>query len=121
MNENLLTVKDVAKFLQISSRTVYDNSRKLGGFYPFGISVLRFKPEVIYGNPKGQGTQILGVPVSISGEELRRQGLLNPTRGRKRKDRAPERNKGIIKTDPSRRWLEMPQKETEQLKQLFSS
>lgn len=57
MSAQLLTVNDVANHLQISPRTVYDNAQKLGGFYPHGLRVLRFKPEVIYGNMERQGGQ----------------------------------------------------------------
>ena len=52
---SLLTVKDVAGLLQIKERTVYDNRKALGGFYPAGIKVLRFRAEVIYGIMEGQG------------------------------------------------------------------
>jgi Helix-turn-helix domain len=56
MNNPLLTVSDVAKFLQISERTVYDRARELGGFFPVGIRVLRFKPEIIYGDADAPGS-----------------------------------------------------------------
>lgn len=43
----LLWPKEVASLLNISVRTVYKNFRKLGGFYPAGMRVLRFRPDVI--------------------------------------------------------------------------
>ena len=52
--DRLLSVKDVAELLNMSSRTVYDHMRELGGFYPAGIRLLRFHPEVIYGVMEGQ-------------------------------------------------------------------
>ena len=62
----LLTPKQVAALLQISTRTVYDNARKLGGFYPAGIRVLRFRREdinAIMQNPPG------GLEVGVSTQE----------------------------------------------------
>ena len=43
----LLTPENVADLLQIDAKTVYKHSRRLGGFYPAGIKVLRFKQETI--------------------------------------------------------------------------
>ena len=62
----LLTPKQVAALLQISTRTVYENARKLGGFYPAGIRVLRFRREdinTIIQNPPG------GRKVGVSTQE----------------------------------------------------
>lgn len=44
----LLTPEEVASLLRISLRTVYENARRLGGFYPAGIRVLRFRKERIH-------------------------------------------------------------------------
>ncbi len=65
----LLTPSDVAELLQISVRTVYDHARRLGGFYPAGIKVLRFRPEVIYGSVEGQGNAVM----DIYGQPLRQE------------------------------------------------
>lgn len=56
----LLTPSDVAELLQISVRTVYDHSDRLGGFYPLGIRRLRFRPEGIYEHLEGQEKGVLG-------------------------------------------------------------
>jgi len=50
----LLTPADVAELLQISEKTVYKNQRRLCGFYPAGIKVLRFREDVIYGIMEGR-------------------------------------------------------------------
>lgn len=71
----LMTVLDVANFLQISPRTVYDNARRLGGFYPHNIKVLRFRPEAIYGYLERQGTQGMVLCLSEKQGELCRQGI----------------------------------------------
>lgn len=73
MIKNLLTVAQVAEFLQIAISTVYDNAARLGGFYPGGIRVLRFKPEVIYGSLEGQGQEGLALRLLVHGEEVRRR------------------------------------------------
>lgn len=50
-----LTPEDVSSLLQISISTVYKNAVRLGGFYPFGLKVLRFRREVIEnGSLEGQ-------------------------------------------------------------------
>jgi len=103
--ENLLTVKDVAKKLNIKPRTVYDNAQKLGGFYPFGINVLRFRPEVINGGMEGQNAQGLALRIPVSGGAVRRGRPRKQTGGNVSQGRTPERNQGIIKTDPSRHGL----------------
>ena len=41
------TVDEVAELLKIPKRTVYKHARRLGGFYPAGIKVLRFRKQVI--------------------------------------------------------------------------
>lgn len=56
--EPILTVNDVAKLLNISPRMVYDHQRALGGFYPFGIKSLRFRPEVIRKELERQKTKL---------------------------------------------------------------
>jgi len=43
----LLTPKQVAELLKVSLKTVYDNIKLLGGFWPAGIRVLRFRHEDI--------------------------------------------------------------------------
>ena len=105
MNENLLTVDDVAKYLQISPRTVYDNARTLGGFYPFGIGVLRFKREVIYGTIQRQGLQVLDLQVPVPGKVLRGQGIQYAAGSSHGRNKTPRGNQGGIKTDPARHGL----------------
>jgi len=103
--EQLLTAKDVAKYLQISERTVYDRKRELQGYYPFGIGRLRFRPEVIYGDLEGQGKGALEIPVRVPGGDNDRTRLCYAPRGRDRKRKAPKGNQGPIKTDPARHGL----------------
>lgn len=59
----LLWPKEVASLLNISVRTVYKNFRKLGGFYPAGMRVLRFRPDVIYGIMEGKGRMEVQTPI----------------------------------------------------------
>src|SRR5208283_4085140 len=102
LDTNLLTVEDVANFLQISQRTVYDNSRKLGGFYPHGLRVLRFRPEVIYGNMEGQETEGMGLRVPISKEIIRGGRFCNTRECGSGKSKTQGRVKGEEKPDRHR-------------------
>lgn len=90
--DQLLTVKDVAKTLQISPRTVYDNAHRLGGFYPAGLRVLRFPPGVILGYLSGQEVQVLGVSVPVSGERVRGQRIQDTPGSGNRKGEKEERS-----------------------------
>ncbi len=65
IGEPLFTPDQVATLLQISTRTVYDNKEKLGGFYPAGIGVLRFRREKIHGYMEGSRNEEMEVRVSI--------------------------------------------------------
>ena len=103
--EKLLTVKDVAKYLQISESAVYDRKRELRGFYPFGIGVLRFKPEVIYGDLEGQDKKGLALRLPVLGGALRRGRIKDTPGGYGYKGITPGANKGAIKTDPARHGL----------------
>jgi len=85
---NLLSVRDVAKLLNISTRTVYDHARELGGFYPCGIQVLRFNPEDLYDKLERSQTRPLALSVPIHGGELLREGIQNGTRIKRRRSRA---------------------------------
>ncbi|MCK4984051.1 MAG: helix-turn-helix domain-containing protein [Desulfobacterales bacterium] len=101
---NLLTPKQVAEILQISTRTVYENKHRLGGFYPAGIRVLRFRKEVIYGLMERQETGGLGVRFPAQGETVRRQGIQNEGRGEVGQGEAQKGNKEY-QTDPARHGL----------------
>jgi hypothetical protein len=70
---SLLSVNDVAIILNISARTVYEHADELGGFYPAGIKVLRFNPEVIYGYLEGQNTEGLAIRFPIQRKEIRQR------------------------------------------------
>lgn len=70
--ESLLTPDDVAKLLQVSLRTVYANGKRLGGFYPAGIKVLRFREEVIREFMEGQGERNVEIHLPGQREGLRR-------------------------------------------------
>jgi predicted DNA-binding transcriptional regulator AlpA len=103
--DQLLTVKDVAKTLQISPRTVYDNAHRLGGFYPAGLRVLRFPPGVILGYLEGQDSQRMGLQIRVPEEGLRGTGLCDTTGSRRRQRKPAEDSGKRIKTDPSRHGL----------------
>lgn len=76
--EKLLTPQDVADLLQISIGTVYSHARTLGGFYPFGIQVLRFRAEDIHERLEGMG----GVtrPLPAQRDKIQRERLQNAER-----------------------------------------
>ena len=78
---SLLTPKEVANLLKVSPRTVYDRASDLGGFYPAGIRVLRFKQEVIRGCLEGQGKKGLEVQLPVPGAGVRRGRPSNKTGG----------------------------------------
>jgi predicted transcriptional regulator len=68
MSSSLLTVEEVADLLKISPRAVYKYRQRLGGFYPFGIRVLRFRREEIYAHLE-RGRK-LEIPVPVAGEKI---------------------------------------------------
>src|SRR3972149_5187416 len=91
---SLLTPKEVANLPSISLRTVYDNALELGGFYPGGIKVLRFNPEVIHGFMEGQDVQELGIRVQLPGEKVRGAGVQYQEGSRGRASNTPRRGQG---------------------------
>lgn len=68
--EPLLTVDEVANLLHISKKTVYAHSYTLGGFYPLGIQVLRFKAGDIHERLEGAGRAEVFYFVSVHVETL---------------------------------------------------
>jgi len=105
--EPLFTVKDVAKLLQISEKTVYKQQNKLGGFYPAGLKLLRFNRETIYGHMEGQKQEGLVLQVRVPGQTVWQPRLCNQKgssssqrRSAKRNDPAADRNRhGIFPSD----------------------
>jgi len=104
---SLLTLEEVAAFLNISTRTVYDHAREWGGFYPGGVRRLRFRKEIIFGIMEGKEPSALliqfpainqaRVRVLRSGECVRNND----------KDKNPNKH-GIFEqynTDPNRHGL----------------
>lgn len=73
---SLMTPEDVEEVLQISISTVYRNAGRLGGFYPFGLKVLRFNREIIErGHLEEQRPGGLVVQFPTPGEAIRGKGL----------------------------------------------
>ena len=104
----LLTPEQVAEILQISVRTVYENRKRLGGFYPFGIRVLRFREEVINGSVVGQGKEYLALRVPVQGAASYGIGG-NKGRRKNRKGKPQEKgNGGFGEEDPNRHGLFNP-------------
>ena len=102
----LMTVKEVARCLKISIRTVYDNQNRLGGIYPAGIKVLRFRKDIIDGIMEGQKTRGLEIQLCVSREELRRGKPSHQGRCQKSERRPKERGqKKYAQTNPSRHGL----------------
>ena len=96
MLNSLLTPKEVANLLKVSPRTVYDRAVALGGFYPAGIRVLRFRPEVINGYMEGQTDEGMGLQIRVSEKSPRREGVQDQERGRGRPRKAPGGSKRAI-------------------------
>lgn len=71
--EKLLNPQDVASLLNISLQTVYDNQKRLGGFFPAGIRVLRFREEVIRGYMEGQNNRDVQIQVRVPRQAIRRR------------------------------------------------
>ena len=69
--EALLTPEEVAGLLKISTRTVYENGKRLGGFYPAGIKVLRFREGVIREFMEGQGKRNVEIQIPDQWKGLR--------------------------------------------------
>ena len=103
---SLLTPREVANLLSISLRTVYDHAADLGGFYPGGIRVLRFNPEVIYGYMEGQDKEGLVLQIPVPGAGVRQPGIQYPQgsrrkpgktqRGSQRSDQANANRHGLF-------------------------
>jgi hypothetical protein len=74
----LLTPEDVARLLQISVRTVYAQSHRLGGFYPVGIRALRFRREVINAIMEGSQEREISLSVPVPGASLQQDWLWHP-------------------------------------------
>ncbi len=102
----LMTSREVARCLKISVRTVYNNKNRLGGFYPAGLGILRFREDLIYGIMEGQNTQGLEIQLPVSGKGLRRGRPSNQSRSQKGKGRSKSRGpKEYTKTNPARHGL----------------
>ena len=71
----LLTVKDVARLLQIDPGTVYKRQKELGGFKPAGLGSLRFTWEVINGILLGPGAETLAVSIQAQRDQIHRKRL----------------------------------------------
>ena len=101
-----MTPTDVALYLKISVRTVYENQKRLGGIYPAGIKVLRFRKEFIHELVERQKAPGLEIQLPVSGKGLRRGRLSNQSRSQKSKrgptGRGQEKS---IKTNPDRHGL----------------
>ncbi len=102
----LLTPEEVAERLQISVKSVYRNSRNLGGFYPAGIKVLRFREETIRGLMARQAQKGLAVQLPASGQDVRGRGFQNQSGGQGRTGGASEGHfKPATNADPNRHGL----------------
>jgi len=72
---SLLTVKEVASLLRISTRTVYKRQKELGAFKPAGIGLLRFDPEEINGILLGPKAEALAIPIQAHRDQIHRKRL----------------------------------------------
>jgi len=105
--EALLTPDEVKDLLKISIRTVYDRARDLGGFYPAGIGVLRFDPEVLYDILERSKSRPLAVSVPVQGGELLREGFPDSPRVRRSRGRAQKNAQGSKEDNPFRHGLRL--------------
>lgn len=102
-NIELLTPQDVADLLQISVKTVYAHAKKLGGFYPLGIQVLRFRAEEIYERLEGTGRISLSLPVQR--DQIQRERIQNAERSKSGRGRAKKGSGIAAKEDGDRHGL----------------
>ena len=98
----LLTPKDVSKLLKIGMSTVYDHANKLGGFYPAGIRVLRFKKDYVYGLLERSQDQKMEISVSIPGADVLQAWLRDEKRRHDGQGIASESIKRESRTDDRR-------------------
>lgn len=89
--EPLLKPSNVAELLNMSEKTVYKHRKKLYGFKPAGLGILRFRKEIIYGIMEGQDpkTLVLQFPVSkqaLCGKRVQNKKGSSCSKGRKEKD-----------------------------------
>ena len=101
--EVLYTVEEVAQILKVDIRTVYDHRKRLGGFYPAGIRVLRFRKEEIDGIVARPDTQGLEVRGPSQRQEADRRGIqdqgggADSTGGRSKGRKAETQDRGAEK------------------------
>lgn len=93
MDNKLLTVKDVAKKLNIKERTVYDHAADLGGFFPAGIRKLMFNPGVINEHMEGQGFKDVAVQFRVPKNDIHGERLRNAPRSGNSEVRKAKRSK----------------------------
>ena len=89
MQNALLTPKEVANLLKVSTRTVYDHADDLGGFYPAGIGALRFNQRTIDVIMERQTTESMAVLFPVPGRDIYRKRIHNT---------APSGNDQVIQT-----------------------
>jgi len=103
MASQLLTPKDVADALQISVEAVYKHKRRLCGFYPAGIKVLRFREDVINDIIQGQAAQFVEVRVPKEREKAYGKWFPDKDGSKSRNGTAQKRN--VRRKDPNRHGL----------------
>ncbi len=86
----LWTPQQVAEVLQISVKTVYKHSVKLGGFYPFGIGRLRFDGERIQKHILRAGKAVLEIRVPLQKKKNNKVRVSNRKASRNSSTRPPE-------------------------------
>ena len=101
----LLTPKQVANLLQVSTRTVYDNKHRLRGFYPVGIRRLRFRAEDIDELLEESQERNLALRVPVSREKV--HGKRFQDEGKGQGCQRGEKKKGKVResTDSNRHGL----------------
>jgi hypothetical protein len=100
----LLTKEQVADLLQVSVQTVYRNRCRLGGFYPAGLRVLRFREDDILACLERDQRMALSLP--ISGEEIQPGLVQDQGRGQgRRRGEKGRTQKGGEGADPNRHNL----------------
>lgn len=100
----LLTPEEVGELLNIKKSTVYEQRHKLGGFYPAGIRVLRFRRDVINVIMEGRIPEGLAIQIHSSGKSVSRPGIQNQNRRPNRPGGPPERSAppvAIFRGDPN--------------------
>ncbi len=91
INNFLLTVEDVAKYLKTSQWYVYQHSKELNGFYLPGSRLLRFRKGGICECLEGKNGNV-DVSIQVSGKETRKERVQDQKKEHYKRKKTTKRN-----------------------------